>query len=75
MSIIDQIYENRIDEECRLDSERKLDREIHVMLRREGYDVEEKLSNLFFEASGCGQQEGFRAGFRIAVALLVECLG
>lgn len=74
MSIIEQIYQNRINEEQRIASERVLDKEIYGILLREQYETEGKLSNLFFEASSCGQVEGFSSGIRLAVALMVECL-
>jgi len=74
MSIIEEIYRNRIDEKHRLLSERELDNHIHEMLKRESYLENEPMSNLFFEAADYGQQEGFCAGIRFTIALLAECL-
>lgn len=74
MSIIEEIYENRLDEEQESTSIFKLDNEIKALLQQNGYSTDSELSNLFFEASGCGQLYGFQCGFRTAVALMVECL-
>ena len=73
MSIIKQIYENRISENRTSASISKLDKEIYELLERNGYSPEGKLSDLFFDASGCGQQASFIEGSQIAVALMAEC--
>lgn len=74
MSIIGDIYSNRVDEPRILASERKIDEEIFVLMERKGYHRnEESISDLLFEASGCGQEHGFHAGFKTAVSLLLEC--
>lgn len=74
MNIIEQIYENRLDEEGQSASDFKLDNQIRTLLERNGYSTDSELSNLFFEASGCGQLQGFQSGFQTAVALMMECL-
>lgn len=74
MSIIGQIYENRLDEERQSTSIFKLDNQINALLEKNGYSTDSELSNLFFEASGCGQLHGFHSGFCTAVALMMECL-
>lgn len=74
MSIIEQIYVNRLDEEGQSTSIFKLDNEINALLQQNGYSTDSELSNLLFEASGCGELYGFQTGFRTAVALMMECL-
>ncbi|MEG0315166.1 MAG: hypothetical protein RR646_07910 [Erysipelotrichaceae bacterium] len=65
MGIIGNIYANRIDEPRILSSERKIDEEIFALMKSKGYHREnEEISDLF-EASGCGQEHGFHAGFVI----------
>lgn len=75
MNIIGSIYANRVDEPRILSSERKIDEEIFALMKSKGYRREnEEISDLLFEASGCGQEHGFHAGFQTAVSLLLECL-
>lgn len=74
MSIIEEIYRNRIGEERRLLSERELDRQINMILERERYRDDEAISNLFFEVADHGQQTGFYAGVQFIIMLLAESL-
>lgn len=73
MRIIDKIYKG-ITENQTLDSELILDSEIQEILKREGLESQERISNLLCEAGGCGHEQGFQSGFQTAVALFVECL-
>jgi len=74
MSIIEQIYDNRLAEECRVRSERELDKRISDIIKRGNFEQDEKVSNLFFEAGGWGQRGGFQLGFKTAVVIMLECL-
>ena len=74
MSIIEQIYDSRVAEGYRLDSDRELDSKICDIIKRGDFEKDENVSNLFFEAGGWGQREGFQLGFRIAVVIMFECL-
>lgn len=75
MSILEDIYSNRVNEKCILSSEKKIDEEIFELMRLHGYHRDDdKMSDLLFQSSGSGQQYGFYAGFQTAVALLLECL-
>ena len=75
MNIIKQIYQSRISETIEVLSSRELDNRIYQMIERENIEEKEYLSDLFFEAGNYGQEDGFIVGFRLAVALMVECLG
>ena len=74
VSIIQQIYDNRVSEESRLRSDRELDKRINDIIKRGNFEENEKVSNLFFEAGGCGQRVGFQLGFKTAVVIMLECL-
>jgi len=74
MSIIEQIYDNRLAEECRIQSERELDKRISDIIKRGDFEKDEHVSNLFFEAAGWGQRGGFQLGFKTAVVIMLECL-
>lgn len=75
MSIIEDIYSNRVNEERIVSSDCMIDKDIYALLERKGYKRENaEISDLLFEASGCGQKHGFHAGFKTAVVLMIECL-
>jgi len=74
MSIIEQIYDNRLAEERRIQSEKELDKRISDIIKRSNFEEDENVSNLFFEAGGWGQRGGFQLGFQIAVLIMMECL-
>jgi len=74
VSIIQQIYDNRISEQSRLQSDRELDKRINDIIKRGNFEEDENVSNLFFEAGGWGQRGGFQLGFQIAVLIMMECL-
>lgn len=75
MSIIESIYDKRVDEPRLISSERKVDKDIFALMERKGYERDnDDIASMLFESSGYGQEHGFRAGFQTAVALLLECL-
>ena len=74
MSIIEQIYQNRVGEEHRLVMERKLDKQIEQILVRERYQDNEDIANLFFEVADYSQQAGFSEGIQFLILLLAEVL-
>ena len=74
MGIIQQIYDNRVSEEFRLQSDRELDKRINDIIKRGNFEENENVSNLFFEAGGWGQRGGFQLGFKTAVVIILECL-
>lgn len=75
MSIIESIYENRVDEPRLVSSERKIDKDIFDLMERKGYERDnDDIADLLFASSGYGHEHGFVTGFQLAVALLLECL-
>ena len=74
MNIIELIYDNRLVEKIRIQSERELDERIIDLIKRGNFEEDENVSNLFFEVGGWGQRGGFQLGFKTAVVLMVECL-
>lgn len=76
MNIIKEIYASRLDEESGMMSGLRIERELNHILNREDYgEKREQMSELFYEVSACGEEEGFCSGFRTAVAFMLECLG
>jgi len=57
MSIIQQIYDNRVSEKSRLQSDRELDKRINDIIKRGNFEEDENVSNLFFQAGGWGQRK------------------
>jgi len=76
VSIIKQIYEEMMFDTKESRFNQELERSIHKISEQMEYgdeEVKEYMEDLFFEASGCGQKEGFWSGFRFAVVLMAEC--
>lgn len=76
LKLIKEIYKGlQFDTEVNTAS-RKQEASIYEIAKKiEGADDEEKqyIEDLFFEASGYGQEYGFWSGFRFAVRLMAEC--
>ena len=75
MSIIEQIYQSNIYEYMGFHQNYKLSskiKEIGEMLEYES-DEKEEIEELLIDASNCGEKEGFKNGFKLAVMLMAEC--
>jgi len=75
MSIIEQIYQSNIYEYMGFHQNYELSnkiKEIGEMLEYES-DEKEEIEELLIDASNCGEKEGFKNGFKLAVMLMAEC--
>jgi len=76
MSIIEQIYQSKIYEYMGFHQNYELSnkiKEIGEMLEYEGEEKEE-IKELLVDAGNCGEEEGFKNGFKLAVLLMAECI-
>jgi len=76
MSLIEQIYQSDIYEYMGYHENYELSRKIKEIGERLEYEGEEKetIKELLVDASNCGEEEGFKNGFKLAVILMAECI-
>jgi len=76
MSLIEQIYQSDIYEYMGYHENYELSRKIKEIGERLEYEGEEKetIKELLVYASNCGEEEGFKNGFKLAVILMAECI-
>jgi len=76
ISITEEIYQSDIYEYMGFHQNYKLSSKIKEIGARLEYEGEEKenIRELLVDASNCGEEEGFKNGFKVAVLQMAECI-